>query len=509
MTTLQAFSSFRLNSLYPYFDKYWPHLFLSIFGFRFAFIWLSQLDLIGDESYYWDWSRLPDWCYYSKPPMIAWLIGVLTWVFGDNMPAVRLGAVTFGTAFLVFFYLTARRLFNVPTAALASLLLLITPINAISNLLMTIDAPLYGFWGATLYFLSRALFDKNHSCWIAAGIAAALAFLTKPTALALPVLLGFFLLICREHRSSLFREFPFFVLPTVLSTLPLVIWNQQHDWIMLSHNKGHFKQETSFDLFSRLAEALEFLLYQLLLFSPILLILLLLNNVRLLASYKSMSAPSLFLYVMGPLPLFAILGLSTLQKVQGNWAVPFYFTSMLLLAQQISLGSYRHWVKPAVIVGGIMVLLTYTLPFAIQPLGLAGTTLDPTHRMRQWHDLAEQLHSIRLQHDIDNNQFIIIDAHRYLVSELAFYLPDQPHIYRHAQGGLIQSQYELWPGPVEFFATDGLLVSDKPEDQVLKLFASSFNDLRFLSTLIALQGDRKERRFYVYHATGLKTWPLN
>src|SRR5688500_3091200 len=32
------------------------------------------LDLAPDEAHYWDWSRHLDWSYYSKGPLVAWLI---------------------------------------------------------------------------------------------------------------------------------------------------------------------------------------------------------------------------------------------------------------------------------------------------------------------------------------------------------------------------------------------------------------------------------------------------
>ena len=48
--------------------------------------WGCPHDLAPDEAHYWDWSRNLDWGYYSKGPLIAWLIrgelGVEHGVFG-------------------------------------------------------------------------------------------------------------------------------------------------------------------------------------------------------------------------------------------------------------------------------------------------------------------------------------------------------------------------------------------------------------------------------------------
>jgi undecaprenyl-diphosphatase len=34
--------------------------------------------LSGDEAHYWEWSRRLDWSYYSKGPMVAYLIALST-----------------------------------------------------------------------------------------------------------------------------------------------------------------------------------------------------------------------------------------------------------------------------------------------------------------------------------------------------------------------------------------------------------------------------------------------
>src|SRR5580704_4278187 len=63
------------------------------------------LDLAPDEAHYWDWSRHLDWSYYSKGPLVAYLIRgscLLTgpWsqqLIHSEMLAVRLPAVLCGT----------------------------------------------------------------------------------------------------------------------------------------------------------------------------------------------------------------------------------------------------------------------------------------------------------------------------------------------------------------------------------------------------------------------------
>src|SRR5438067_1594205 len=41
------------------------------------------LDLAPDEAHYWDWSRHLDWSYYSKGPLVAYLIRASLAFTGD------------------------------------------------------------------------------------------------------------------------------------------------------------------------------------------------------------------------------------------------------------------------------------------------------------------------------------------------------------------------------------------------------------------------------------------
>src|SRR4051812_49039363 len=76
---------------------------------RILYLAGSPLDLSPDEAHYWDWSRHLDWSYYSKGPLVAYLIRLgcelfgglsLAWT-GTEALAVRLPAVVCGGLFLL------------------------------------------------------------------------------------------------------------------------------------------------------------------------------------------------------------------------------------------------------------------------------------------------------------------------------------------------------------------------------------------------------------------------
>src|ERR1700712_3150606 len=78
----------------------------------------SMFDLVGDESYYWDWGRHLDWGYFSKPPMIGWLMGVVGRVSGDTEWGVRLASLLLGSISLWLLYRLTDTLFGPRTGLL-------------------------------------------------------------------------------------------------------------------------------------------------------------------------------------------------------------------------------------------------------------------------------------------------------------------------------------------------------------------------------------------------------
>ena len=79
---------------------------------RVLALFLSPLELYPDESQYWAWSRHLDWGYFSKPPMIAWLIAATTALLGEGEAAVRLSAPLLHGAAALAVAAAAARLYD-------------------------------------------------------------------------------------------------------------------------------------------------------------------------------------------------------------------------------------------------------------------------------------------------------------------------------------------------------------------------------------------------------------
>lgn len=77
-------------------QRAWPILLamaLAVFCYRLLWVWSHDYSLFVDEAQYWQWSTQPAFGYYSKPPLVAWLIAASTRLFGESELAIRLPAL--------------------------------------------------------------------------------------------------------------------------------------------------------------------------------------------------------------------------------------------------------------------------------------------------------------------------------------------------------------------------------------------------------------------------------
>src|SRR3954470_9443991 len=154
------------------------------------------IDLSGDEAPYWDWSRALDWSYYSKGPLVPYILGASCAIFGDVAWAVRLPALLFAVATSILTYWLTLRLFKSDLLALGVVLVThLVPMFVAGSLLMTIDPPYFFCWGLAAAFFAIAVFFDKRWAWIGVGVALGVGTLTKYGMLIWPVGMLIFLLV--------------------------------------------------------------------------------------------------------------------------------------------------------------------------------------------------------------------------------------------------------------------------------------------------------------------------
>jgi hypothetical protein len=233
------------------------------------------LDLSGDEAHYWEWSRQLDLSYYSKGPLVAYLIAAGRAVFGEwsrnllgnEELAVRLPAVALGLLTGLGLYVLGARVLRRTDRALAAVLLLFSvPILALGSMLMTIDAPLVCLWTWSLVLSEGALRTNKWRAWLLLGLLIALGVLAKYTMVLLFPVVGLAILTAPRRRSvgsaasngetaettpaggasavtswRAYARRPGPYVATAIGLLgfvPIVVWNARHGWVSFRHVAG-------------------------------------------------------------------------------------------------------------------------------------------------------------------------------------------------------------------------------------------------------------------------------
>lgn len=477
---------------------------------QLLYLFISRLSLAADEAYYWEWSRQVAWGYFEKPPMVAWIIALFTHVFGSNPVGVRLPSVVFGAISTTAVFLLARRMYDARTAFWTSAVAMASPGAAALGFVMTIDTPLMCFWSIALYLLWAGL-EKRKSAfveWLAVGVVIGLGLLSKQVMGGFIVLMFVYAVLSKEDRGLL--KSPRLYLASLLGLsflIPTLIWNAHHGWALLHCTEGHFGGSRS----AFILTFGSFLGGQIGLISPITWVLFVCLSVALLVRLKSLDRRALYLLTFSILPLAGIAALSLRQKIQANWPAATYTAGMVLLAAwacgNISAGpkmdSWRPYFKKGIIVGAIMALFTYGLPYwaPLVPYRIADKVID---RVEGWGHFGRQAGRALAKTPHPKTTFLLT-FDRMVSSELAFYVPGQPRVYTwHSPGTPRRSQYDLWSGPKTGW--DALILVPKGGSRDIAALTGYFQSVKPLDRAI---GGNLHRQYELYLGSGLKKWPCN
>lgn len=200
----------------------------------FRFWYATQLELIGDEAYYWYCSRHLDWSFFDKGPGAAVTIWLGTHLFGDTVFGVRFFAVLLSAATGIALFVLARILFSQRVACWTLLVALFMPLYAVGSILMTIDPLSIFFWTLAAITFWKATKSDGIFFWILTGAFVGLGMLAKYTNLVELLCFAIFCCwSCDERRQFKRPHFYLMLAITCCFALPMVIWNVEHHGIII------------------------------------------------------------------------------------------------------------------------------------------------------------------------------------------------------------------------------------------------------------------------------------
>jgi len=378
---------------------------------------LSDVDLYFDESQYWAGAQQLAFGYFSKPPLLAWLIAGAERVCGSSEACIRAPAAIlyFGTSMIM--YLIAEALYGERTAFWATLCIALSAGVAYSSRIISTDVPLLFFWALALLSYVKLMQGGGWKWAILLGVSFGLGMLTKYAMIYFALGIAAAALIDRDARALL-RSSKLWVAAAIGAALvaPNAIWVARNGFVTM-HHLGHNIEGDGAAFNPK--QGLEFLGSQFLVFGPVVFSVLLIVLVR-VAKPSVTQADRLMLCFA--VPTLALIGAAAfVTQGNANWAAVSVVSATILAAAVLVRHAAWRWLALSLGIGiAAQIALPLadanarrlSIPFLAKP--------DVFARTMGWRSLAEQSEAIARRTGVR----AIAGDYRDVVASLLYYLRD-------------------------------------------------------------------------------------
>ncbi len=490
--------------------------------FILSMVAMASVPLIPEEAYYWMYAEHSSLSYYDHPPMVAWVIGLGTAVFGDTQFGVRIvgNLLMLGASLLMYRF--GREWFSRAAGLVSALLLQVLPMYFGVGFIATMDSALLFFWMLCLVGVSAAL-RRNHVWgWYLAGFALGAAMLSKYTGVFLAAGTVLAVIAHRPWRRHLLTAHPYlaFLLAAAMFS-PVIIWNAQHDWA--SFRFQFLDRFGSKPL--NLETMLIFIGIQFMVATPFVLWLSAALIPRLLRGRRFLG-PRWLIALSFSLPLLLVMAYKSLRyEVHINWTLPVFLSllpavSQMFIAQMRRLRGCprgrtdldrRRWARQLTRTAMVCVLINIGISaylLVLQPRLQLIAVFGP------WEPLAQLVEEYedRLEYETGREPLIVADGKYRLASLLAFYRTPIEHDAEAADYTTSQwilggngLAYPYWIRREDWYGRDCLYIENDADDDILAETAGMFDSVELVDDVRLRALGRGKYRIAVCRGLGLTT----
>jgi 4-amino-4-deoxy-L-arabinose transferase-like glycosyltransferase len=212
----------------------------ALFLVRLIALMFAKTDLFFDEAQYWAWSRELAFGYFSKPPLIAWIIRGATSICGDSEWCLRAPSPILYAATSYLAYLAGRAVFDERIGFWSAIVLATLPGVSFSSGLISTDVPLLACWTLALFAWIRLVQTRRMADAILLVAAVGVGLLAKYAAI--------YFLFCaaidawrdKNARAALGRGRGLIACVLALAIVaPNLAWNATHGFATFSHTAAN------------------------------------------------------------------------------------------------------------------------------------------------------------------------------------------------------------------------------------------------------------------------------
>ena len=271
------------------------------------------------------WGQDFDLGYNKHPPLSAWIPGLLFKIFGNKDWVYYL----LSQIFIVISFIFLWKLSSFFLKKKSQILLSVLTIEGIA--FYTFETPQFNvnicqipLWIGTIYFFLKSIKNNKIADWIFLGTFSALGFLTKYIFVYLLISLFFYLIYIFFIRKKINFNFLYTVLIFFLITAPHFQWLLQNDFTTIYYalKRGGLNE---FNIYNHLLNPFKFLINQILILLPfLLLIYLLIKKIKIKLPFDNQKFIFLLFSFLLPFFLILITSMVTGSRIRTMWMIPFY-----------------------------------------------------------------------------------------------------------------------------------------------------------------------------------------
>ena len=299
--------------------------------FKAFSIYYTKFDLFGDEAQYWIWSKNLDFGYFSKPPLLPWVIYVYCLVFGNSVFAIKMISVSFYCLSSFVVYLISNQLtINKKISLYAAITFFLMPGVSVSSFLLSTDVLLILFWSLSLLQLLKIRKRPDFWGFILLGTFLGLAFLAKYAAIYFFICTIFLLIFDKKMRDVFFSNklsFFFCLFSFVLIIFPNVVWNTNNNWVTLHHTADNASLGRTAINFKG---GLEFFISQIIMLGPLIFFYFIIGFKKI-----KIGASSIFLLSFSMPIFFIVLIEAFLVRANANWAAVSLVSFLIFIVHHV------------------------------------------------------------------------------------------------------------------------------------------------------------------------------
>ena len=271
------------------------------------------------------WGQDFDLGYNKHPPLSAWIPGLLFKIFGNKDWVYYL----LSQIFIVISFIFLWKLSSFFLKKKIQILLSVLTIEGIA--FYTFETPQFNvnicqipLWIGTIYFFLKSIKNNKIADWIFLGTFSALGFLTKYIFAYLLISLFFYLIYIFFIRKKINFNFLYTVLIFFLITAPHFQWLIRNDFTTIYYalKRGGLNE---FNIYNHLLNPFKFLISQILILLPfLLLIYLLIKKIKIKLPFDNQKFIFLLFSFLLPFFLILITSMVTGSRIRTMWMIPFY-----------------------------------------------------------------------------------------------------------------------------------------------------------------------------------------